>query len=45
MSIQNGERSFEKTGAIDAQSVREVITSTMEGGEKAFRDRQDKYGY
>ena len=42
---ESGERGFENTGAIDISSVREVITSTMEGGEKAFKDRQDKYGY
>ena len=42
---ERGERNFEHTGAIDLPSVREVITSTMEGGEKAFKDRQEKYGY
>ena len=41
----SGERGFACTGAIDKHEVCEVITSTMEGGEKAFRDRQDKYGY
>lgn len=40
-----GERQFACAGAIDAPSICKVITSTMEGGEKAFRDRQDKYGY
>ncbi len=40
-----GERQFACTGAIDRPEVCEVITSTMEGGEKAFRDRQEKYGY
>jgi len=42
---ENGERQFECAGAIDQPSVCKVITSTMEGGEKAFKDRQDKYGY
>jgi type III restriction enzyme len=32
-------------GAIDRTDVCGVITETMEGGEKAFRDRKDKYGY
>ena len=42
---ESGERGFENIGAIDNFSVREVIASTMEGGEKAFKDRQNKYGY
>lgn len=33
------------SGAIDQQDVCLTITETMEGGEKAFRDRKDKYGY
>ena len=41
----NGDRGFACGGAIDEPGVRKVITSTMEGGEKAFKDRQDKYGY
>ena len=41
----SGERQFACTGAIDRPAVCDVITSTMEGGEKAFKDRQDKYGY
>jgi len=41
----DGKRQFECSGAIDNAKVRELITSTMEGGEKAFKDRQDKYGY
>ncbi len=41
----NGERHFECAGAIDAPAICKIITSTMEGGEKAFRDRQHKYGY
>lgn len=32
-------------GAIDRSDVCLKITETMEGGEKAFRDRKDKYGY
>lgn len=32
-------------GAIDFKNVREEITSVMEGGEKAFRLRKDKYGF
>ena len=42
---ESGDREFEYTGAIDKPEVCNVITSTMEGGEKAFKDRQDKYGY
>ena len=42
---ESGEREFACTGAIDKPLVCKVITTTMEGGEKAFRDRQDKYGY
>lgn len=41
----SGERQFECAGAIDEPAICKVITSTMEGGEKAFKDRQDKYGY
>jgi chromosome segregation protein len=32
-------------GAIDVPVVREEITKVMEGGEKAFRMRQQKYGF
>lgn len=32
-------------GAIDIPSVREEITVVMEGGEKAFKLRKDKYGF
>jgi len=32
-------------GAIDMPVVRAEITSVMEGGEKAFRMRQQKYGF
>src|ERR1051326_7370972 len=33
-----GERLFECAGAIDKPTICNVITSTMEGGEKAFKD-------
>jgi chromosome segregation protein len=32
-------------GAIDIPEVREAITRVMEGGERAFRLRQEKYGF
>ena len=32
-------------GSIDMPVVRAEITSVMEGGEKAFRMRQQKYGF
>lgn len=32
-------------GAIDIPAVRDEITVVMEGGEKAFRLRQEKYGF
>jgi len=32
-------------GSIDFKNVRDEITSVMEGGEKAFRLRKDKYGF
>jgi hypothetical protein len=35
-----GLRVLANRGAIDETKVREAITSTMEGGEKALRDRQ-----
>jgi type III restriction enzyme len=41
----SGQRQFECAGAIDSPPICKTITATMEGGEKAFRDRQDKYGY
>lgn len=41
----DGIRAFECAGAIDHPRVCTTITSTMEGGEKAFKDRQNKYGY
>ncbi|MAW81141.1 MAG: hypothetical protein CMI63_12960 [Parvularcula sp.] len=42
---ENGERLIACAGAIDKPSICGVITATMEGGEKAFKDRQSKYGY
>lgn len=33
------------TGAIDIPTVRQEITNVMEGGEKAFRLRKEKYGF
>ena len=42
---ENGDRQFDCMGAIDEPVVCEIITKTMEGGEKAFKDRQDKYGF
>jgi len=33
------------TGAIDIAKVRTEITTVMEGGEKAFRLRKEKYGF
>mgnify|MGYP002349094651 CR=1 FL=1 len=32
-------------GAIDTKDIRSEITSVMEGGEKAFKLRKDKYGF
>lgn len=32
-------------GSIDFEAVKDEITSVMEGGEKAFRLRKDKYGF
>jgi hypothetical protein len=32
-------------GAIDMPAVREEITAVMEGGERAFRLRKEKYGF
>jgi len=36
---------LKEEGAIDKKAVRNEITSVMEGGEKAFRLRKDKYGF
>jgi chromosome segregation protein len=32
-------------GAIDIPTIKDVITKVMEGGEKAFILRKDKYGF
>lgn len=32
-------------GAIDRPAIREAVTRVMEGGEKAFKLRKDKYGF
>lgn len=42
---ESGERKIACAGAIDKPEICDVITATMEGGEKAFKDRQNKYGY
>lgn len=39
----NGE--IKHMGAIDICAIRDVITKIMEGGEKAFKLRKDKYGF
>lgn len=36
---------IEQQGAIDVGPVRDAIASVMEGGEKAFRRRMEKYGF
>lgn len=41
----DGKRANRCCGAIDHAEVCAKITETMEGGEKAFRDRKNKYGY
>lgn len=40
-----GKRQVGDVGAIDVKSIRTTITSVMEGGEEAFKDRLRKYGY
>jgi len=36
---------IKEEGAIDSSTVKDEITSVMEGGGKAFRLRKDKYGF
>ena len=36
---------IKREGAIDVAAVRNEITAVMEGGERAFRLRKEKYGY
>lgn len=38
-------RKLSTTGAIDDSEICAAITTNMEGGEKAFKDRQLKYGF
>jgi len=40
-----GHRIVEFDGAIDDQNICNSITSNMEGGKEAFKDRQRKYGF
>ncbi len=42
---ESGRRILEGTGAIDKEAIRAAITTNMEGGKVAFRDRQRKYGF
>jgi chromosome segregation protein len=44
MGDQSGGR-IKLEGAIDISSVRNEITQVMEGGERAFRLRKEKYGF
>jgi ABC-type cobalamin/Fe3+-siderophores transport system ATPase subunit len=46
--LKSGDQSsghIKAQGAIDIASVRSEITSVMEGGERAFRLRKEKYGF
>jgi type III restriction enzyme len=36
---------IKKSGAIDIEDIRTEITEVMEGGEEAFKLRQEKYGF
>ena len=36
---------IKEQGAIDVAVVRDEITAVMEGGERAFRLRKEKYGF
>lgn len=45
LDVDDAKRAIVCHGAIDRTTVCAKITETMEGGEKAFRDRKDKYGY
>lgn len=42
---EDAKRAVVCEGAIDTSAVCDKITEIMEGGEQAFRDRKDKYGY
>lgn len=41
----DGELHVQCAGAFGAPENCKIITSTMEGGKKAFKDCQKKYGY
>ncbi len=36
---------IERTGSIDYEPIREIITSVIEGGREAFELRREKYGF
>jgi len=42
---EDSKRELSTTGAIDSAGICDAITSNMEGGEKAFKSRQLKYGF
>ncbi|MCP4394103.1 MAG: AAA family ATPase [Alphaproteobacteria bacterium] len=44
-TTENGSREVANLGSIDIPNVKSAITNTIEGGEKAFKDRKEKYGY
>lgn len=44
-SSTGGKRCLAEKGTIDDKNIRNIITATIEGGEKAFKDRLSKYGY
>ena len=41
----DGKRQVDLSGAIDEPRICRLIADTVEGGEKAFIDRKNKYGY
>lgn len=46
--VKSGDQSaghISKQGAIDVQEIRDEITRVMEGGERAFKLRKEKYGF
>lgn len=46
--LDSGDQSaghIKEQGAIDVSAVRDAITAVMEGGERAFRLRKEKYGF
>jgi type III restriction enzyme len=44
-TTENGSREVSNIGSIDIPNVKSAITNTIEGGEKAFKDRKEKYGF